>query len=257
MVRGYVIDFSVTPPPRLSCPLYHMDREQEKALDQEIAEMVAKKAIEEVNPQKIHFISPMFVVPKKGGRWRPVLNLKSLNQYVRKTHFKMEDIRNLKDILQENDFMAKLDLREAYFSIPMAEESRKFLQFKWKRKCFQFTCLPFGLSSAPYIFTKLLKPVLTCLREQGIRCLMYIDDMLILGKTQEELTHNFQICKSLLISLGFMVNEEKSVAGPLQELEFLGFLISSKSMTLTVTTEKLKSLILQCKQLLQTQWTTI
>jgi len=257
VVRGYVIDFSVTPPPRSSCPLYHMDREQEKALDQEIAEMVAKKAIEEVNPQEIHFISPMFVVPKKGGRWRPVLNLKSLNQYVRKTHFKMEDIRNLKDILQENDFMAKLDLREAYFSIPMAEESRKFLQFKWKRKCFQFTCLPFGLSSAPYIFTKLLKPVLTCLREQGIRCLMYIDDMLILGKTQEELTHNFQICKSLLISLGFMVNEEKSVAGPLQELEFLGFLISSKSMTLTVTTEKLKSLILQCKQLLQTQWTTI
>jgi len=255
--REYVIDFSVTPPPRSSCPLYHMDREQEKALDQEIADLVAKKAIEEVNPQKIHFISPMFVVPKKGGRWRPVLNLKSLNQYVRKTHFKMEDIRNLKDILQENDFMAKLDLWEAYFSIPMAEESRKFLQFKWKRKCFQFTCLPFGLSSAPYIFTKLLKPVLTCLREQGIRCLMYIDDMLILGKTQEELTHNFQICKSLLISLGFMVNEEKSVAGPLQELEFLGFLISSKSMTLTVTTEKLKSLILQCKQLLQTQWTTI
>ena len=93
VVRGYVIDFSVHPPPRFSCPSYHMSREQEKALDQEVAEMVTKKVIEEVNPQEMHFISPMFVVPKKGGKWRPVLNLKSLNQYVKKTHFKMEDIR--------------------------------------------------------------------------------------------------------------------------------------------------------------------
>jgi len=72
-----------------------------ESLDQEVVHMVAKKAIEEVNPQKMQFISLMFVVTKKGGKWGPVLKL--LNQYVKKTHFKMEDVRNLKDILQGND----------------------------------------------------------------------------------------------------------------------------------------------------------
>ena len=197
------------------------------------------------------------VVPKKGGKWRPVLNLKSLNQYVSKAHFKLEDIRSLKDILHQGGFMAKLDLKEAYLSVPMAYQSRRFLQFRWKDKLLQFTCLPFGLSSAPFVFTKLLRPVLASLRELGIRCLMYIDDMLILGETSEELSHNFQSCQTLMTSLGFVVNNEKSIAGPTQEIEFLGFVINSRSMPLAVTKEKLKSLTSQCKNLLQSQRTTV
>ena len=133
----------------------------------------------------------------------------------------------------------------------------KFLQFRRKDKLLQFTCLPFGLSSAPFVFTKLLRPVLASVRELGIRCLMYIDDMLILGETSEELSHNFQSCQTLMTSLGFVVNNEKSIAGPTQEIEFLGFVINSRSMTLAVTKEKLKSLTSQCKNLLQSQRTTV
>ena len=68
----------------------------------------------------------MFVVPKKRGKWRPIINLKLLNQFVTKPDFKMEDIRSLKDVLQR-DHMAKLDLKEAYLSVPIAENSSKFL----------------------------------------------------------------------------------------------------------------------------------
>ena len=110
-------------------------------------------------------------------------------------------LRSLKDIIQEGDQMAKLDLKDAYFSVPMAQNSKRLLQFQWKSQLLQFTCLPFGLSSAPYVFTKLLRPVLTSLRDQGIHCLMYLDDMLILGKTPQELNHNFCLSKSLLTTL--------------------------------------------------------
>ena len=82
---------------------------------------------------------------------RPVLNLQSLNRHVSKAHFKLEDIRSLKDILHQNDFMAKLDLKEAYFSLPIAVLSRRFLQLNWKGKLLQFICLPFRLSSAPFV----------------------------------------------------------------------------------------------------------
>ena len=75
--------------------------------------MITKKAVEEVHFCQARFVSPMFIVPKKGGKWRPVLNLQSLNQYVSRAHFKLEDIRSLKDILRLGDFMAKLDLKEA------------------------------------------------------------------------------------------------------------------------------------------------
>ena len=257
VVKGYEIELSSPPPDRHPCPPYQMDRSREETLNQEVTKLIQKGVVEEVQLDQLGFSSPMLVVPKKGGKWRPVINLRLLNQYVVKPHFKMEDIRSLKDIIQEGDQIAKLDLKDAYFSVPMAQNSKRLLQFQWKSQLLQFTCLPFGLSSAPYVFTKLLRPVLTSLRDQGIRCLMYLDDMLILGKTPQELNHNFCLSKSLLTTLGFSVNEEKSSAGPTQELEFLGFLIDSKQMTLSVTEEKLRSLISQCKRLLGAQQTTI
>ena len=141
-------------------PTYHRTKEEEEALDREIAELITKEAVEEVDFCQARFVSPMFIVPKKGGKWRPVLNLKSLNQYISKVHFKLKDIRSLKDILHQGDFMAKLDLKKAYLSVPMAYQSRRFLKLRWKDRLHQFTCLPFGLSSALFVFTKLLRPVL-------------------------------------------------------------------------------------------------
>ena len=128
-VTGYSIDFDSEPPIQSTGPTYHRTKEEEEALDREIAELITKEAVEEVDFCQARFVSPMFIVPKKGGKWRPVLNLKSLNQYVSKAHFKLEDIRSLKDILHQGDFMAKLDLKEAYLSVPMAYQSRRFLQF--------------------------------------------------------------------------------------------------------------------------------
>ena len=106
-----------------------------------------------------------------------------------------------------------------------------------------------------YIGGQAKRSELACPRAIITVRLMYLDDMLNLGKTQEELRHNFQVCKSLLIALGFYVNEEKSIPGPTQEIDFLGFLINSRTMILAVTSEKLKSLITQCKDLVQSQET--
>ena len=105
-VTGYSIHFDSEPPIQSTDPTYHRTKEEEEALDREIAELITKEAVEEVDFCLARFVSPMFIVPKKGGKWRLVLNLKSLNQYVSKAHFKLEDIRSLKDILHQGDFMA-------------------------------------------------------------------------------------------------------------------------------------------------------
>ena len=84
---------------------------------------------------------------EKDSRLRPVINLKKLNQSVKTEHFKMESIHMLKDLPKAGDWMAKIDLKDAYFMIPIAQEDRVFLYFEWKNKSYRFNCLPFGLSS--------------------------------------------------------------------------------------------------------------
>ena len=109
--------------------------------------MVSKGAITPVETgMENGFVSSIFLVPKKDGGYRPIINLKRLNEFVPHHHFKMEGIHMLKDLLKKGDFMAKIDLKDAYFAVPISEPDKKYLRFRWKGQMYQFNCLPFGLS---------------------------------------------------------------------------------------------------------------
>ena len=118
-----------------------------------IQNLLQKNAIESVYNTK-GFLSSMFTVPKKDGSWRPIINLKCLNAYLAASHFKMEGVGSLKDILQEGDFMGKIDLEDAYLSVPVHQEHRDFLKFCWRRKIYWFRSLPFDLATAPRVLQR-------------------------------------------------------------------------------------------------------
>ena len=109
----------------------------------------------------------IFLVPKPDGTYRLILNLKEFNQHVKYEHFKMENLQSATRMMQRDCFMASVDLKHAYYSVPVAPEFRKFLKFEWNGQLFSFTCLPNGLSCCPRFFTKLLKPIYANLRSQG------------------------------------------------------------------------------------------
>lgn len=94
----------------------------------------------------------------------------------------MEGLVTVWELIEANDWMVKLDLKDAYLTVPVAEEHQRLLRFEWQGRKYQFVCLPFGLASAPRTFTKLLKPVVAFLRERGIRLVCYLDDFLILNQ---------------------------------------------------------------------------
>ena len=203
--------------------------------------MLDKQAISKVkmnSPQG--FYSQMFLVPKKDGRQRPVINLKRLNQSVKTEHFKMEGIHMLKDLLKAGDWMAKIDLKDAYFMIPIAQEDREFLCFQWKDRSYQFNCLPFGLSSAPWVFTKTTRPMVAALRELGLRLIIYIDDILAMAETESLLRDHTTAVIYLLENLGFVINHPKSELTPTQEIDFLGFTVNSTKMELKLPGEKIR-----------------
>ena len=96
-------------------------------LDEEVQDLLRKDAIEPSSDWG--FFSQLFTVPKKGGGRRPIINLKHLNTFLDVKHFKMEGINTLRDILQENNWMGKLDLSDAYLTVPIHHKDRKFLKF--------------------------------------------------------------------------------------------------------------------------------
>ena len=93
-----------------------------------------------------------------------ILNLKDLNTSACFHRFKMDSIRTCSLLMRPRD-VAFIDLRDAYQSLPIAEERQKYLKFTWQGNVYQFTCLAQGLFSAPCLFTKLMKPMFSFLRE--------------------------------------------------------------------------------------------
>jgi len=124
-------------------------------------------------------------LPKKYGGQRPVINLKRLNYHVKSEHFKMEILHTVKSLLQKEDWITKVDLKDAFFMVPIAKQFYYFLLFKANVESFQFLCLPFGLCSAPRVFTKVLKPAVELLRSIGIRLVIYMNDMLLMANSKQ------------------------------------------------------------------------
>lgn len=219
-------------------PQIRFSPEEVTVVDTEIQKLLAKNVIERANRVENDFISNIFTRKKRDGTYRLILNLQNLNKAIEYHHFKMETIRSTLCLVKQGCWMASIDLKDAYYSVPIYSTDRKFLKFMWKDQCFQYTCLPNGLSSAPRVFTKLLKPVFSTLRKQGFQNVPYIDDILLLGDSDEHCAQNVRSTSSLLDSLGFTIHPTKSVFMPVQEIAFLCFLINSKKMTVSLLQEK-------------------
>lgn len=242
-VEGSKVEFLTPPhqnhPPREIVLEAHMAA----VMTEEIENLAAKNALIRAPREEEGFMSAMFLVPRTDGSWHPVLNLKPLNCFVVTPHFKMESARSVKNLNMPGDWLVKLDLKDAYLTVPIHHSHQHFLRFQWKGTKWQFRVLPFGLSSAPCTFTKVMKPVVASLRRLGIRLIVYLDDMLILDHSKERLLVHLASAMKLLISLGFLVNLKKSVLSPTRKIEFLGFLIDSVSMRLSLPRPKVHSIV--------------
>ena len=102
----------------------------------------------------------------------------------------------------------KVNLKDAYFAIPIHQLHQRFLQFQFQGKTYHFTCLPFGLSSALWVFTKTLKPVLSMIRQRGVWVIAYIYDILIIAESWNQAIEYTQALVYLLECLGFIITIE-------------------------------------------------
>ena len=212
-IQGYTIDlvgqpYQTHPPAELK-----FSQTETESLTAEVQKMLTKQAVSKIPKEHSNkvFLSQLFSVPKKDGSTRPIINLKGLNTFVETVHFKMEGIHVLRDTLKPGDWMTKVDLKDAYFMIPMASHHKPLLRFRWQGQTYQFNCLPFGLSSAPW--------VLATLRSLGLRVIIYIDDILIMAVSPTVVREHTAGLIFLLENLGFIINHPKSHLTPTQGID--------------------------------------
>ena len=246
-VKGFQIPFVGQPVQHQRPAIPCFPLEQLVQIQEEISSLREKGAISVVadpshSQKQTEFFSNLFLVLKKNGSMRPVINLKALNQWVETPHFKMEGLPTLQDLLRQGDWLVKVDLKDAYFTVPVHPDHHPYLRFVIEGVTYQFTCLPFGLACAPWVFTKLMKTVVTLLRSWGFRMIIYIDDILVMAESATLVRQHLEVLVHLLQCLGFLINFEKSVMSPTQELEFLGMVVNTDTLTVSLPADKIRQI---------------
>ena len=118
--------------------------------------------------------------------------------------------------------MISIDLKDAYFQVPIHKKSRKYLRFQWEQRVYQFRALCFGLSTAPQVFTRVMGVVATLCHQRGIRLHRYIDDWLVVARSEPAVRQARDWVLDLTTRLGLLVNLEKSDLTPSTRLCYLG-----------------------------------
>ena len=231
--------------------------EESTFIEEELLVMLEKGVIEKTEYEDGQFVSNIFLRPKKDGRFRIILNLKPFNQFVDTEHFKMDSIITCINLMKKNCYMASIDLRDAYYSVPIREQDRKYLKFQWNGQLYVYTCLPMGLACAPRKFVKLLKPVFAALHSEGFISSGYLDDIFLQGDNYQICVENITRTVELFRKLGFFIHFIKSITTPCMRMEHLGFDLDSQNMLVSLTEEKHTKLNEKIDKLLRNKTQTI
>ncbi len=243
--RGYTLQFRRRPP-RFNGVVQSLTSPQNaQALRQEIGCLLEKGAVERVPPNELEsgFYSRYFVVPKRDGGLRPILDLRPINRALGKRPFRMIMLKQILAQIRPGDWFASVDLKDAYFHIQIAPHHRRFLRFAFESTAYQYSVLPFGLALAPRTFSKCVDAALSPLRASGMRILNYLDDWLILAQSRDTLLSHIDSLLIHLESLGLCVNRRKSILAPSQSIMYLGVCMDSLEIRARLSRERVAAIL--------------
>ena len=211
-------------------PYTRDDLDDDEVLQQEIDKLILAGHVSEIEPEDAKCVTSIFLVVKRPdrenlqGSSRPCTNLKPLNRFIHVTY-------------------CKLDLKSAYFDMPIAKRDAHWLAFRHRGHVSRWDCLPFGLNIAPREWQRMMLPVVSHLRRKCVLLWVYLDDFLIIAPTIEDCVLHTQWLADLLCRLGVQIHIVKSVLTQTRVLVFLGFLLDLQDATVRIPPHKLKSLL--------------
>ncbi|XP_041374747.1 uncharacterized protein LOC121387640 [Gigantopelta aegis] len=224
---GYRLQLSAIPPLTTSPREPRHSVAQVKVLQESVNKLVEKGAVRSIS--EVHltpgFYSDIFLVPKKDSpELRMIHNLAVFNDHYLSPPptFKMLTLRDIIAVIRPGDWLASLDLKDAYLHVPMHADFHHYLRFVLQGRHYEWTVLPFGISIAPWLFTRITTPMSRFLHRRGISFYPYLDDCLMRCHSKTGLTAHVAFIMDFLKQLGWIINIEKSRLAPTQSLQFIG-----------------------------------
>ena len=168
----------------------------------------------------------------------------------------MESLQNELELIRPGVYMASIDLKDVFYLVPVHKDHQAYLTF-FEEEYLKFVCMPNGYGPAMQIFTKISKIPFSILREKGFLSVVYVDDSYLEDDDYEDCFSNVLNTIEILRSLGFTIHTEKSKFIPTQCITFLGFILNSVQMTITLTLEKKEKILNFCHEILKEDVVTI
>ena len=236
-------------------------------IDKEVARCLATGAWEPATSSK--FVSRAFLVPKPGGGFRLVVDLRTVNAHCVDLPCRYETLKTLRRLARPEDYLFSFDLSDGYHCVGIAPEHRQYLTFSLKGVLYQCAALPFGWSGSPFVFTKVMRSVVGFMRspaasaaraagravplgpqqhlrfEQrlaGVRLLPYLDDFLFMVEGQAAAIEARDFVARTLDRLGLQRNIKKGQWEPAQSITHLGLGIDTRSGLFIVTPKRVAQL---------------
>ena len=203
--------------------------EHPKFISESVAMLLRRGVIREWDPSwgKPKVVSPLKVVPKKGNKYRLILDLSKLNKHLLFPRFKYDSIAMVAEVFDLDDWLFAFDMKDGYWHCDLHSDMWEYMCFEWEGVIYTFVQLPFGCAPACWVFTKLIKVMVAFWRGSGLKILSYIDDGLAGAASEAEAKAFSDLVIDTLVRCGWIVNWAKSSFEPSQREEFIGYQVST------------------------------
>ena len=238
------------------------NKTETEALNEKINDLLKEQMIEICSFEQGDFMNSVFLREKRDSspdnpKFRMILNMKTLNkQFVELIHHKMHSLSTCTDLMEPGCYMASVDLKDAFHTIPMDPFYTKYLKFKVGDTIYKYLVLPMGFRDSPRLFCKILKPVLAHLHTKGFISSIYIDDFYLQGSSYLDCQDNVKNTLDLLQSLGFEISNKSSLI-PSTSIQHLGFILDSCDMSISLASDKREHISKLISKVLSQQYITI
>ncbi|KAA6396188.1 MAG: putative Transposon Tf2-9 polyprotein [Streblomastix strix] len=226
-------------------------------------EEYSKQLLEKLNlgiikeTDHIIFSNLTFLVRRSDGLVMKILNCSQINSMTQNVHIKMDGPEELRQILEQGDYATILDIKDAFHHIIVSEQLQPFLGIQFKKRNFCYLGLPFGWKRSPYLFRKTLAiAIRAIIRKWIIKVQHYMDDLILLHKSKEQLKIMTLQIIDFLQNLGWKLEKQKFIILPKTSFQYLEQQFETLTMEARMTKPRRRDMKIKLKQWIDKTYAT-
>lgn len=187
---------------------YRIPMSQKEEINKQVNKLIENNLIE---PSKSCYNSPIILVPKKGSglekKWRMCIDYRKVNVKLIADRFPLPRIDEILDNLGRAKYFSTIDLYSGFHQVALEPNSRDITTFSTEKGSFRWKVLPFGLNVSPNSFSRMMSIAFSGLPPD--RAFLYIDDIIVIGKSEENHFENLRSVFEILKKFNLKINPEK------------------------------------------------